>query len=295
MAVDDPNLAWDDPAWAEKSDNAWQARLRRHKAWWRQERLRLAAGPMRPQGRLVASMLPADVDFEPNLMTPEAVDAAHRAIESLKAEKRPGFIQEFRLKHNLLSSQPMCFNLFGHLSATPDALLPWVRTISPHAVSVTDVLLEWAPPTKLSGSAFDAFVTYDLPDGGVGFVGIECKYAEDLAKAQPRPAASKYHEATAAGPWLPDAAAGLDKPKLRQFWYNQLLAQRVLASGDYAEGFGVVVAAGADDPARDVTADVAAQLEDRDSLRFSSIEDVLNTITDHDSWRADFRERYLAF
>jgi hypothetical protein len=296
MAVEDPNLAWDDPAWAEKSDGAWQARLRRHQAWWRHERLGLPAGPMRPGARLVSTMLPLDVDLEPNLMTPEAVSSAHRAIDSLKAEKRPGLIQIDRLKRNLLSSQPMCFNLFGHLSATPDALLPWVRTIAPLATSVTDVRLEWAPLDRFSGSAFDAFVSYALPDGAWGFVGIECKYAEDLAKAQPKPAAEKYVRATeSSSSWKPGSAAALDRPKRRQFWYNQLLTQRVLGSGDFVEGYGVVVAAGADEPARAVTAEVADHLDDRDSLRFCSVEDVLESVTGHDSWRVELRERYLDF
>jgi hypothetical protein len=295
MGVEDPNLAWDDPAWAEKSDGSWQARLRRHQAWWRQERLGLGAGPIRPDGRLVASMLPVDVGFEPNLMTPEAVAAATTAITSLESEKRPGLIQLDRLKRNLLSSQPMCFNLLGHLSATPDALLQWVQSISARATDVREVRLEWAPADSFSRSAFDAFVTYSLPGGAAGFVGVECKYAEDLSKAQPKPAAPKFHDATVTGAWLPKAAPALDKPRLRQFWYNQLLTQRVCATGQYAEGYGVVVAAAADGPARTVTAEVAAQLVDPTELRFCALEDLLDSVSGHEAWRAAFRERYLAF
>ena len=107
-------------------------------------------------------------------------------------------IQQKRLRRNLLSSQPLCFNLFGYLGEHPATLLPWVRQLSPDAEEVVDVALEWAPTDNaLGGSAFDAFVEYTLPGRRRGFIGIECKYAENLAKAQPKPAPEKYKDSNA--------------------------------------------------------------------------------------------------
>ena len=290
------NQRWDDPRWLEKSDNAWQRGLRHQQAWWREERLGQPPGPIIGGERLVASMLPRTVGSGPNLMTAEARLAAERAIARLSRSGGPGIIQEERLRRNLLSSQPLCFNLFGYLSEHPATLLPWVRQISPDAAEVIDVRLEWAPADKpLGGSAFDAFVEYALPGGRRGFIGIECKYAENLAKAQPKPASEKYTEATQAGPWTAGAETVLDKPRLRQFWYNQLLTQAVLARPEFDEGIGVVVACGADTSARDVTAEVRAQLTEPESLRFSSIEEVVATVSGHQDWARDFTKRYLAF
>lgn len=246
--------------------------------------------------RLVASMLPLDVDLRPNLMTDEAVLAATDALESLRNEKRPGLIQEERLRRNLLSSQPMCFNLFGHLSSDPQSLLPWVRSISTNAVEVSDVKLEWAPAADaIGGSAFDAFVRYRCSDGGRGFLGIEVKYAEDLAKAHPKPAPDKYRQPTVEGPWRQGAVERLDRPTLRQFWFNQLLTQVVERTHDYTEAHGVVAACAQDAKARDAVSQVATELEDPRALRFAALEDIVATIEGHEAWKAAFVERYLTY
>ncbi|KAA1419194.1 hypothetical protein F0U44_12135 [Nocardioides humilatus] len=296
MSVTDPSLPWNDPAWAEAADNKWQARLRRQQAWWRDTVLGIPAGPRIGHDRLVSSMLPADVGLSPNLMWKEAVDAAEAAIAAIQNEKRPGLIQEERLRRNLLSSQPLCFNLFGFLSAHPESLLPWVRTLQPLAMTVHEVLLEWAPPKGAIGrSAFDAFVSYETEAGKRGFVGIEVKYAEDLAAAQRTPADEKYMTATRSGLWKSGAIERLDRPKLRQFWYNQLLAQVVLSSGEYHEGFGAIVACAADQPAQDVAATVAGELTDPTTLRFCSIEDVVSSVHGHEDWRSRFTQRYLTY
>lgn len=296
MAVTDPSLPWRDPSWREASDNVWQAQLRRQQGWWRQERLGCDAGPMIGRDRLVVSMLPLDVDLAPNLMTDEAVLAATTAIESLRSEKRPGLIQQERLRRNLLSSQPMCFNLFGHLSSDPKALLPWVRSVSPNAVEVTKVKLEWAPAADvIGGSAFDAFVGYRRNDGRRGFLGIEVKYAEDLAKAHPRPAPDKYRQPTIEGPWQEGAVQRLDQPTLRQFWFNQLLTQVVERRHEYDEAYGVVAACAQDTKARDVVSQVATELLQPDTLRFAALEDIVATVEGHDAWKAAFTERYLTY
>lgn len=241
-------------------------------------------------------MLPTEVDLSRNLMTEAAVAAAERAIHDLAAERRPGLIQYDRLRRNLLSSQPLCFNLFGHLASDPSALLEWVRSFQNDVDTVDDVRLEWAPLTgNTGGSAFDAFVTYTRSDGAQGFLGIECKYAENLAKAQPRPAHDKFKAETTNGPWKEGAETRLDRPGLRQFWYNQLLTQRVTSSTDFAEGTGVVVACQDDIAAREVVESICAELDDPAALRFSSINEVVDAVTGNGAWCRDFTERYLTY
>ena len=165
-------------------------------------------------------------------------------------------MKEDRLRRFLLSSQPMCFNLFGQLQAEQrrEALLPWVRRVSPGAVRVTRVEIEWAPPAEdhfRGGSAFDAFVEYDTLDGGRGFLGVECKYHEDLRKSDVPKVRDVYKSFTAdSGLWREGAVEQLDRMGLRQFWLNTLLAQSLLAEDDrYSEGVCVVTACQADQSA----------------------------------------------
>lgn len=296
MTATDPRLPWTSPEWSEAGDTAWQRTLRLQQSWWRETRLGLPAGPISNGERLVASMLPIGTEWQPNLMTREAVAAAKRARDDLAIERTPGIIQLDRLHRNLLSSQPLCFNLFGHLSADPAALLPWVRSIRPDAETVDGIRLEWAPLAgTLARSAFDAFVIYGRRGGGRGFLGIECKYAENLAKAHPKRAHDRFRSATADGPWRHGAAARLDQPRLRQFWYNQLLTQQVLATEAFTSGTGVVLACHDDATAREVVDTVSAELEDPTSLRFSSINDVVDAVIGHGDWRRAFVERYLTY
>lgn len=296
VTVTDEQLSWASPEWRESADSPWQRILRLQQSWWRETRLKLPAGPRTGGSRLVSSMLPTEVDLSANLMTEAAVAAAERAIHDLTCMRRPGLIQLDRLRRNLLSSQPLCFNLFGHLSADPLALLGWVRSFRNDVNTVDDVQFEWAPLTgNTGGSAFDAFVTYTRNDGERGFLGIECKYAENLSKAQPRPARNVYRLETANGPWHEGAETRLDQPGLRQFWYNQLLTQRVAYADRFAEGIGVVVACHDDLTAREVVESIQAELDDPTTLRFSSINDVVDAVTGNESWRQDFTERYLTY
>lgn len=288
---------WNDPCWREKSDNRWRAGLRLQQAWWRQKQLELPPGPRsRGDDRLVVSMLPADVGFDPNLMTAAAVASAESAIDELRSRRAPGIISEDRLKRNLLSSQPLCFNVFGHLSATPDALTAWARTLTPQVERVTDVRLEWAPASgALGGSAFDAFVELELKGGDRGFLGVECKYAENLAEAQREPAREIYVERTRQSGWKDGAAEVLNRNGLRQLWYNQLLTQTVAANDGYSLGMGIVMACSADTKAREATDLVKAQLSDDDALVFSPFEDLVRSVKGHDAWRARVWQRYFDF
>ena len=262
-------------------------------------------------------MLPeTTVGFTPNLMWTAAVDAYEVARSKLISGA--GIIEKDRLARNLLSSQPLCFNLFGYLSQVdPNALLPWVRAYAPRATSISRIWLEYAPTAEdlggdpLGGSAFDAFVEYLLPDESRGFIGIETKYHENLAKGLNIPpegsrTREKYAKATQlGGAWRVGAAAELvSHRKNLQFWYNQLLAQRTYdrvtdADGTrrYAEFTQVVVACRQDESDKAVVRAVADQLAEghEGTLRFCAIDDVLDSVTGHDDWKREFRQRYTDF
>jgi hypothetical protein len=329
MATMDPRTVWHDPSWRVRGDNLLQAGLRLQQGWWRQNRAGVdgkgiaEAGPHHPTGSpmaqmgrrnpLVVSTLPElCADFGTNLMWPEAVEALRQAKSRLGVSG--GILAEDRLRRNLLSSQPLCFNLFGYLGQLPDrsALLPWVRVYAPEASGIERIQLEYAPSAAelggqpLGRSAFDAFIEYRLPGGRLGFIGVETKYHEDLSKglALPKPGATptKYEQATLNGCWVPGAADALmgDRKNL-QFWYNQLLAQRTygLVGGGktYCQYSQVVVATQVDSSARAVVATIRGQLDPdhQDTLWFCSLEDVIANVDGQEHWKARMTERYTDF
>ena len=261
---------------------------------------------------MVSTLPESCTDFSTNLMWPEAVEALNQAQSRLGSSG--GILAEDRLRRNLLSSQPLCFNLFGYLSqlSNGDALLPWVRNYVPEATGIARVLLEYAPSAgelgsePLARSAFDAFIEYGLPGGRLGFIGIETKYHEDLAKGLPLPKPesrpTKFESATLEGCWLDGAGDALmgDRKNL-QFWYNQLLAQRthrlVGGGNTYSRHRQVVVASRVDSSARAVVDSIRGQLDGdhQDTISFCSIEDVIAAVDGQDQWKSRMIERYTDF
>ena len=49
------------------------------------------------------------------------------------------------MRRNLLSSQPVAFNLFGYLKHRPRALVAWLASLGIEAEEA-EVRIEWAPP-----------------------------------------------------------------------------------------------------------------------------------------------------
>lgn len=95
-------------------------------------------------------------------------------------------IEEIRLRSNLLSSQPLCFNLFGELKLNLKKALQFFNTLyDNYFKSIDKIEFEYNPARRdprLTGdrSAFDVFVEYTSVFGKKGFIGIEVKYSETL-------------------------------------------------------------------------------------------------------------------
>ena len=97
------------------SGDMWVKRMRLHQSWWRTFRLRVpyGSGPTKNATRRYGNMLDAvGGDAGLNFLTPEA----RQAYDDRVAVTTEG-VDPFRTTRNLLASQPMAFNLFGHLRA----------------------------------------------------------------------------------------------------------------------------------------------------------------------------------
>lgn len=328
MTTRTPTLSWDDPAWKE-ADTPMAASLRRRQGRYRQEVLKLPAGPRLgrrkdgtvPQSKLVVSMLPLEYADGPppsapddapstydNFLNADVRAAVHARLGKRSTVKRcwPRSIGRDRLFRNMLSSQPVAFNFFGNVVGRPQALLAWVQRIDPAASTVTEVRIEWAPHKRFhlnSGSAFDAWVSYRAEDQ-TGFVAVEVKYSEDLSKAD-KPAYQPKFEAAVGelGCWKDGSYEGLNTGGRQQFMLNTSLAQSLLRHGDspdhpqYQRGHAVVMACDEDGEAKRVTNEVAGCLQkgpEMVDLTWLPLGESLELMGRDEEWVSEFRERYLA-
>jgi hypothetical protein len=116
------------------------------------------------------------------------------------SRERKGFhmdhisIDEFRLFNNMLSSMPMCFNLFADFRAAVqerhiacvDVLAAIFKT-SPISL-VDDIVVEMIPQPTCEyiddKTAWDAAILYQDDRGGKGLASIETKYTDKLGSNQ---------------------------------------------------------------------------------------------------------------
>ena len=156
-----------------------------------------------------------------------------------------GTVEPFRLLHNMLSSQPMCFNLFGELAIDLELATTLVRALWGSRVArVVGVSFEWAPEPAdeylNDRTAFDAFIEYYTVEGSRAFVGVETKLSE--------PFSQKVYDGQEYRRWMDDKSpwredADVARSRHNQLWRNHLLAWALLKNecSDYDEGTFTVV------------------------------------------------------
>lgn len=225
------------------TDNAFQRRARLLQALWREEQ-ELPMGEHR--GHRLGSRLtmPSAKDNLTNYLTDTIRTVVRREV--LDPERSRGKLYgKPRIFNDLLSSQPLCFNLFGELQQDLGLASRALRRLTAGRVrDVTAIGFEHSPgrgDTKYTGdrSAFDVFVEYVNADGAKAFLAIEVKYHESLAdKAAPH--RGRYDEVTAAmGCFEPGALERLRAKPLQQIWRDHLLTGSLLLDDEqgYKDGF----------------------------------------------------------
>ena len=124
-----------------------------------------------------------------NFLTGYAFDYAKKRVNP--ENKKPyETIESDRLFNNLLSSQPMAFNLFcplqQMLKESSKIATKIIKAALPNypIYKVTEVELEFIPKEykELTGdkSAMDAIIRFEDEHGKNGFIAIETKYSENL-------------------------------------------------------------------------------------------------------------------
>lgn len=234
--------------------------------------------------------------------------------EMAKAKASGALFNQERMWANLLSSQPLCFNLFGELSFDLDAATACFRALFPDRINrVTAVKFEYSPgrgDTLYTGdkSAFDVFVEYER-DGLSGFLGIEVKYAESLREEEFKKSVEifekhslRYTDLTEAhGVFAPNVIDTLRRPPLSQIWRDHLLALALLSHTErkYDEGVFVFLFPSLNKQCQDGVDEYAKYLSSNDDTISGfcprHLEDFIHTVANHyqTDWSSELRSRYL--
>jgi hypothetical protein len=292
--------AWYDPTLQVRGDPPRRARYRALQSWYRETQLGVPPGRHR-SGQLVGSLLPDEAAAQGrNFLDAQIAAHAERRAQEVREER--GTLLLDRLRRNLLSSMPLCFNLFGKLAdERPAAARVLGRALGLDVATVDQVLVEHAPRAakQVLGdrTAFDAFIAYTATDGQAGFLGVETKYTEPFSPKAHRPS---YYEANPSYGWAgfaPGAGGQLGRAATNQLWRNTLLAAATRHTGGYRHGHAVVVAGDDDPTAWRALAAVRAELADPDRLLLSL---PLERLVAHcllepslADWATAFRRRYL--
>jgi hypothetical protein len=236
-----------------------------------------------------------------NFLTPTILQ---QVTDRLARPEAHELIQQERLWADLLSSQPMCFNLFGELTADLELATSAAQAWWPNRVEqVTELRFEWSPGRRDrryldNRTAFDAVFMHTTPDGRRGFIGVETKYHERAARPERlRPdRLARYAEVTErSGTFPPGWREALAQTSLQQIWLDHLLALSMLHKWD--TGLFVLVYPAANTSIASVANRYATALRHATTFEHRTLEEMVEQLraATNANWVAAFKDRYLDF
>lgn len=289
--------------------SAFKRRARLHQALWREARgLAIGSQPMRPMdgqpARTLGSRIALDAaqGSEANFLNEETKCAVRNRIDNPQPHQT---LNQDRLYCDLLSSMPMCFNLFGVLQADLKMADRAVHTWWPSVPGrVCAIHFEWSPGRRLKDqylenrSAFDVAFELDMSDGTRGILGVETKYHEDCKPEKaPNPERFKrYSDVTCrSGVMSAESMAKIKGTKLQQIWLDHLLALSMLQhSSKQWSWAGFMLVHPAKNPSYALaTKEYMALMRDTASIRVSTVESLLAADVLPKAATSAFAERYL--
>ncbi|RLV47722.1 hypothetical protein D9V37_16385 [Nocardioides mangrovicus] len=249
---------------------------------------------------------PVDADLGQNFLS----EPIWNSVRDRLANPQPNqTLNPARLRGDLLSSMPMCFNLFGELSDDPGRSSRAAELLLPSVGGgEVDVRFEWSPERSSTHytndrTAFDVALLVD--PGPKSVIGVETKYHEHaLPEKKPGAAQLERHEAQRAmytrlaeqsGVFRSGWQDSIYDTDLEQIWRDHLLLLSMLNHPDqWDRGRYVIVF-----PSRNVSfADASARyhelLVDDETFAALTLEELLGAQVLHTAeTRAAFRKRYL--
>lgn len=276
---------------------------------WREANLLpIGSQPPRPKENQRQRPLGSRIDLEyavdtgANFLT----DHIYQAVEHRLAHPQPHqMLDSDRLYCDLLSSMPMCFNLFGELWADLALADRAIHTWWPDTPGVTSAVeFEWSPGRSRKGeylenkSAFDVAFILELGDGQKGVVGVETKYHEhsSLMTRPSRQRTKRYREvAEKSGVFAQGTIDAIIGTELEQLFLDHLLALSMPLQPDTRWSWArfIVVYPEANPSIRRATEAYRELIGATDSFGVDTVESLLDADVHPSDLAARFRERYL--
>jgi hypothetical protein len=216
-------------------------------------------------------------------------------------------IQEPRIWNNLLSSQPLAFNLFGELKINKELATSIFKHLYPerNIKKVTAIEFEYSPGRKKlkytgDSSAFDVFIEYITEKDEKGFFGIEVKYAEDL-NDEPSTHKNIYETiSSSSGIFEISNINRLKEKPIQQIWRDHLLALSLfVTNNDYEIGDFIYLYPSENLNCKSGVEKYKSTFKESIETHFKPliIEKLVEVIKVHcsDKWIIDFEDRYLNF
>ena len=208
-----------------------------------------------------------------------------------------------RIFNNLLSSQPLCFNLFAELRFDLGLAKALLNSLLPGTVGkVMQIEFEYSPGRGDAsftgdGSAFDVFIEYQTPICELAFLGIEVKYHENM-KDKASTHKKRYDQIANSMQCFSSNRSALKTSPLQQIWRDHLLAGSMLGeSSKYRGGRFIILAPAGNEHCRGAINSYREQLTSCDTFDFWTLEELVSILKIHSAaeWIRLFEDRYLNF
>lgn len=197
----------------------------------------------------------------------------------------------------------MAFNVFGHLSKHLDLATGLFRSIlGPDEVGeLTGIDIERLSPALRDRTAFDAFATYQRPDGTPGCVAVETKLTEKFSQQPYNWETYLNHPAFDPAVWTTTDPNVLGDKRWSQLWRNHLLARAATTTNPDLGTASVLVVHHPQDPhCADAVAGYRRLLTDPDTVQpvdlmeiRAALGELVEGDPDQEAWLADLYDRYL--
>lgn len=254
-------------------------------------------------GKYLGSRLPEEEAKETlnNYLTERIRTVVRHEVDSPESESDKLFAKP-RIYNDLLSSQPLCFNLFGELTYNLALATAIVQEMSMgRFCKVTKIQFEMSPgrgDNRFLGdrSAFDVLLECETATGGRGFIGIEVKYHENLI-GKPGRHRVRYDEVANEMKCFPADHSVFMVSPLQQLWRDHLLSGILKIKNNYEDALFIVLYPKDNGHVAEAVKGYRADLIQTESFDAWTLEEFVVMLKKYSdaNWIDLFYNRYLAF
>jgi hypothetical protein len=243
-----------------------------------------------------------------NFLDPEIFEYAKFRLQFLKNGET---IREYRLYNNMLSSQPMCFNLFYPIKSlfeqNEKAATKILKACFPNLniKTILAIEIEFLPyPTHIyldDKTAFDAMIVYQTESDEKNILAIETKYVEKLGD-NPSSKLAKQIDLVKNSPIFSDAGKKASEKGFGQLGRNFLLAEKYKIENRLDKAYAVTISPTENDSSKAEITEFYEMMDPKyhNRLFYKSLEEIVDCIKETSpknmhNWINDFQKRYLGF